>query len=212
MNKKQLIQRCLISDDAVETYPFGQDVYKDTCVMRHKSNDKWFAAIFYLDKKLYINVKTEPEIGALLRMQYPSITHGWHMNKKHWIKADPLETPPEVLDEIIKRINCTKVKKTQKLNLQLEMSMQHLNKDKVEILIKSIAQTVKEQRQNLCKSQRLLADEFAIQKSLLSRLENANNEPKIGSLWMVAEALGISASEFFKMVEEKLPEDFKLLD
>ena len=36
-------------------------------------------------------------------MQYPSITHGWHMNKKHWIKADPLETPPEVLDEIIKR-------------------------------------------------------------------------------------------------------------
>ena len=68
--------------------------------------------------------------------------------------------------------------------------MQHLNKDKVEILIKSIAQTVKEQRQNLCKSQRLLADEFAIQKSLLSRLENANNEPKIGSLWMVAEALG----------------------
>ncbi len=103
MNKKQLIQRCLISDDAVETYPFGQDVYKDTCVMGHKSNDKWFAAIFYLDKKLYINVKTEPEIGALLRMQYPSITHGWHMNKKHWIKADPLETPPEVLDEIIKR-------------------------------------------------------------------------------------------------------------
>ena len=90
--------------------------------------------------------------------------------------------------------------------------MQHLNKDKVEILIKSIAQTVKEQRQNLCKSQRLLADEFAIQKSLLSRLENANNEPKIGSLLMVAEALGISASEFFKMVEEKLPEDFKLLD
>ena len=63
MNKKQLIQRCLISDDAVETYPFGQDIYKDTCVMRHKSNDKWFALVFYLDKKLYINVKTEPEIG-----------------------------------------------------------------------------------------------------------------------------------------------------
>ena len=58
MNKKQLIQRCLISDDAIETYPFGQDVYKDTCVMRHKSNDKWFALIFYLDKKLYINVKS----------------------------------------------------------------------------------------------------------------------------------------------------------
>ena len=97
MNKKQLIQRCLISDDAIETYPFGQDVYKDTCVIRHKSNDKWFALIFYLDKKLYINVKTEPEIGALLRMQYPSITHGWHMNKKHWITVVPGEDISESL-------------------------------------------------------------------------------------------------------------------
>lgn len=102
MNKKQLIQSCLISDDAIETYPFGKEEYKDICVVRHKSNDKWFALIFYLDKKLYINVKTEPEIGAILRMQYPSITCGWHMNKKHWIKADPEDTPIEVLEEIIK--------------------------------------------------------------------------------------------------------------
>ena len=103
MKKKQLIQRCLISDDAIETYPFGQDVYKDTCVMRNKSNGKLFAFIFYLDEKLYINVKTEPVIGAILRMKYRSITHGWHMNKKHWVKADPEDTPTEVLDEIIKR-------------------------------------------------------------------------------------------------------------
>ena len=102
MKKQELIQRCLISDDAIETYPFGRDEYKDTCVMRHKSNDKWCALVFYLDKKLYINVKTEPEIGALLRMQYPSITPGWHMNKKHWIKADPEKTPSDVLDRIIK--------------------------------------------------------------------------------------------------------------
>ncbi len=103
MNKKQLIKRCLVFDDASETYPFGRDEYKDTVVMRHKSNNKWFALIFYLDKKLFINVKSEPEIAALLRMQYPSITFGWHMNKKHWIMADPMATPKEVLDEIIKR-------------------------------------------------------------------------------------------------------------
>lgn len=102
MNKKQLIQRCLISDDAIETYPFGRDEYKDTCVMRHKSNDKWFALIFYLEGRLFINVKCEPENGAILRMQYPSITHGWHMNKKHWIKADPEKTPEDVLEGIIK--------------------------------------------------------------------------------------------------------------
>ena len=103
MNKKQLVENCLISDDAIETYPFGRDEYKDTCVMRHKSNGKWFALIFYLDKKLYLNVKCEPEIGAILRMQYPSITHGWHMNKKHWIKVDPNTISKEVLCEVIKR-------------------------------------------------------------------------------------------------------------
>lgn len=102
MKKEELIKSCLVFEDALETYPFGRDEYKDTVVMRHKSNDKWFALIFYLDKKLFINVKCEPETGAILRMQYPSITHAWHMNKKHWIKADPGETPQEVLDEIIK--------------------------------------------------------------------------------------------------------------
>ena len=72
--------------------------------------------------------------------------------------------------------------------------MQRTNVDKVKILIQSIAEVVKEQRELNAKSQRLLADEFEIQKSLLSRLENANNEPKIGSLWIVAEAYLCSRS------------------
>lgn len=71
--------------------------------MRHKSNDKWFALIFYLEKKLYINLKCEPDIGAVVREQYPSVTPAWHMNKKHWIKADVKNTPAEVLSELIKR-------------------------------------------------------------------------------------------------------------
>lgn len=90
--------------------------------------------------------------------------------------------------------------------------MQRTNSDRVKILVQAIAEVLKEQRESLLKSQRLLADEFEIQKSLISRLENANNEPKIGSLWMVAEALGINASEFFKLVEQKLPKGFKILD
>lgn len=90
--------------------------------------------------------------------------------------------------------------------------MQHTNADKVKIITQAIAQVVKEQRILRSKSQRLFADEFEIQKSLLSRIENANNEPKIGSLWMIAEAFGLNASAFFKLVEEKLPKDFKILD
>ena len=32
-----------------------------------------------------INLKCDPEIGTLLREQYPSVLPGYHMNKKHWI-------------------------------------------------------------------------------------------------------------------------------
>lgn len=103
MNKQQLIQHCLVFKDAVETYPFGRDEYKDTVVMRHKSNEKWFALIFYLEKKLYINLKCEPDVGAIVREQFPSVTPAWHMNKKHWIKADVKNTSTEVLDELIKQ-------------------------------------------------------------------------------------------------------------
>jgi predicted DNA-binding protein (MmcQ/YjbR family) len=31
-----------------------------------------------------INLKCDPEMGALLREQYPSVQPGYHMNKKHW--------------------------------------------------------------------------------------------------------------------------------
>ncbi len=90
--------------------------------------------------------------------------------------------------------------------------MQRTNFDRVKILVQAIADVIKEQRKSLSKSQRLFADEFEMQKSLLSRLENANNEPKIGSLWMISEAFGLKPSEFFKLVEQKLPKDFKILD
>ncbi len=90
--------------------------------------------------------------------------------------------------------------------------MQHANSAKIKILAQCIGEVIKNQREKLSKSQRLLADEFAIQKSLLSRIENGNNEPKIGSLWMLSEALGIKTSELFKIVESKLPSDFKFLD
>lgn len=90
--------------------------------------------------------------------------------------------------------------------------MQRTNFDRVKILVQAIADVIKEQRKSLLKSQRLFADEFEMQKSLLSRLENANNEPKIGSLWMISEAFGLKPSEFFKLVEQKLPKDFKILD
>lgn len=90
--------------------------------------------------------------------------------------------------------------------------MQHKNFENTDILISAIAQVIKEQREVIGKSQRVLADEFAIPKSLLSRLENANNEAKIISLWAIAQALGMKMSDFVILVEKKLPKDFSLLE
>lgn len=90
--------------------------------------------------------------------------------------------------------------------------MQHKNFENTDILLTAIAEVIKEQREMLGKSQRVLADEFAIPKSLLSRLENANNEAKIISLWAISQALGIKMSDFIILVEKKLPKDFSLLD
>jgi len=90
--------------------------------------------------------------------------------------------------------------------------MQHSTGEQLDIVCKVIASIIIEERLRQRKSQRVLADEYDIHKSLLSRLENAKNEPKIMSILTICEALNMKPSEFFKRVEEKLPEGFTLID
>ena len=79
--------------------------------------------------------------------------------------------------------------------------MQHLNTKKSELIFKALSKVVKEERIKQNKSIRILADEFDLQKSLISRLENCINEPKLISIWSVCEALGIKPSELLKKIE-----------
>ena len=104
MNKKQLIKRCLIDADAIETYPFADDRYENTPILRHESNKKWFGVVFEQDGKLFINLKAEPETISLLKEQYPeSVFPAWHMNKTHWCKVDVNNIERDVLDAIIRK-------------------------------------------------------------------------------------------------------------
>ena len=59
--------------------PFG-----DGCLV-HKLFDKVFMLSLYLNGHAIINLKVQPEHGAMLRDFYPYIRAGWHMNKQHWI-------------------------------------------------------------------------------------------------------------------------------
>ena len=90
--------------------------------------------------------------------------------------------------------------------------MQHVNLKDAEIIFKALAEVLREEREKQGKSQRLLADEFALQHSMISRLEKGLNEPKFISLWSLAEALGMKLSDLIKLVEDRLPAGFSLLD
>ncbi len=102
MNKQQLIRLCLFCEDTTETYPFTDKTNSKHAVIRHKSNNKWFALIFERQNKLYINLKSHPDDSAMLRETYSFITPAWHMNKTHWITADVQKTPADLLFNLIK--------------------------------------------------------------------------------------------------------------
>ena len=102
MNIKTLIRHWLIDNDALETYPFQKEEYKNTVVIRHKSNNKWFAVIFNKEKDLFINLKCPPDLIPILKEQYDAVKPGWHMNKKHWISVFVNQIPDAVLTKLIK--------------------------------------------------------------------------------------------------------------
>lgn len=46
----------------------------------------------------------------------------------------------------------------------------------------------------------------------MNRLENGKIDSRISTVWKVAETLGYKFSEFAKMLEDKLGEDFTFID
>lgn len=62
------------------------------------------------------------------------------------------------------------------------------------------------------KSGLMFAYENDIQKSTLWRIENGENEAQLVTLKKIAEGFGLTLSELFECIEEKLPEDFRIFD
>ena len=80
------------------------------------------------------------------------------------------------------------------------------------ILLDTISKVIKIKRNEKNKSQRTLSYEYGLQKSFLSRIENAQNEPKLFNIWKISEALGLKPSEFFMLIEKELPKNSNLTD
>ena len=77
MNIESLREYCIAKTGATESFPFGEDT------LVFKVNKKIFALV-NLDGDLSINLKCDPACAIELRERHPSVTPGYHMNKKHW--------------------------------------------------------------------------------------------------------------------------------
>ncbi len=72
---------CLSLEQAIETFPFDEE----TSVFKTSGNNKIFALTALASSPLTVALKVDPEDSVALRAEFPQITPGYHLNKKHWI-------------------------------------------------------------------------------------------------------------------------------
>lgn len=77
-------------------YPFGPDA------LVFKVGDKMFGLVAEDSDPIAVSLKCDPDLALELRAQYPAVTPGYHMNKKHWntLVADGSIPSDEILELI----------------------------------------------------------------------------------------------------------------
>lgn len=115
--QKLAIQIALKQPETVLSHPFGPQ-----CNVI-KVFDKMFLLTGELDQQKFINVKIKPEQADELKELYPSITSGYHMNKKHWISIfEGQNIDAEFIEDMVKSsyaLVVSKLNKTQKMRIKL---------------------------------------------------------------------------------------------
>lgn len=79
---------------------------------------------------------------------------------------------------------------------------------KKKLIYNALAKTVKRLRGN--KSQFILGAEYDIPSSVISDIERAVKDPQLTTLFKLANAFGLSISQFLFELEKELPEDFNI--
>lgn len=78
MTPAELKSACLALTGASEEFPF------DDSNSVFKVAGKMFALSRLDGTPLRVSLKCEPELAIQLRLTYPAITAGYHLNKRHW--------------------------------------------------------------------------------------------------------------------------------
>ncbi len=95
------------------------------------------------------------------------------------------------------------------------VNMQYIRKNldpQKQLLLNVIGELIKEKRQLQNKGILLFSYEYDISNSSIALLEKGKRDVQITTLWKLANAFGMSFSEFIIEVEKRLPEDFKLIE
>ncbi len=94
MTPEQFIDAALWFPETDESEPFGPGplVYKI-------SRQKMFALLRPSDPAV-VNLKCDPELALELRAEFPAVTPGWHMSKRHWnsVRLDGTVPHDELLE------------------------------------------------------------------------------------------------------------------
>lgn len=78
MNIEEFRAYCLSKKGVEETFPFGEET------LVFKVMGKVFALTGLDAAEFSVNLKCDPDWALELREEYPEISPGYHMNKKHW--------------------------------------------------------------------------------------------------------------------------------
>jgi len=81
MTPDDLLEFCLSLPQAEESFPFGEGL----SVFKTTGNGKIFALSSLDAEPLSVSLKIDPEESLALQAEYPQITPGYHLNKKHWV-------------------------------------------------------------------------------------------------------------------------------
>lgn len=78
MNLDELKAYCASRTGATSDFPF------DDVTLVYRVGNRMFALIRLNEDPIKINLKCEPLMAQDLRIDFPSIISGYHMNKKYW--------------------------------------------------------------------------------------------------------------------------------
>lgn len=99
MTPQELRDVCLAFPQAVETFPFSPEL----SVFRASGNGKIFALVDLGAAPLTLSLKVDPQDSIALRAEFPDITPGYHLNKKHWITVVlGGQVPDDLVEDLVR--------------------------------------------------------------------------------------------------------------